>query len=1858
MARYALVVGISEYKSKHLKNLSKPEQDAEAIASLLEDYGDCERVEVLKGYVSAEKLEAALTALITERAVRNEVIIYFTGHGFSTQGFGGKKGHLATSDCEIEMDAGKPKRQSRAIAFSDLNDLLQSSNLSNLIMLLDACHSGELVERATIEKSLSAFNTQQDYCLIAACRGFEEAWAKKSDKHSVFTEALLDALHPENADLSDGCITSDLLVEHLRRALKGSRQELVRYGRGRSLPIVRFPTYESPDQIHTLTISEVVSNATQISRVPLQMPPLPSHFVERPFHQNAIKEILLAEEGKGIGTLIVSAIHGLGGIGKSVLASKLAHDDAVQTRFSDGVLWVTLGQSPDILPLLSGWIQALGDYDYRPTAIQSASNHLRTLLFRKRVLLVVDDVWNPHHLEPFRVGGSASRVLVTTREVKIADARRYDLDVMNTSQSIELITQKLSYPLSPSARKLARIFAGRVSYLPLALELATSQVEEGVTWEELIDNFNKEVACLEALDVHHSDNNLNLQQQRRYSLLACFNLSLKQLSDEQRHRFAWLGILPEDVSVTEAVVETIWQVSSSEAHMLLRLFKDKALISAGLKQADGKRSYRIHDLVHDFAQRMLTSPLEPKNRDELPGLGMTKAKAHDELLKRYRQKTQSGQWHTLQDDGYIYAHLTWHMEQAVQSQAIHQLIAADNELGRNGWYEACDAIGKFSGFVNDVSRAWRLATDECRQDACKGIPKLFRYAFIRASLNSLVSNVPIELLESLVSKKIWPTNKALAYAQQVQDPLRRATYVSTIVPYISEASFSDVLKVVGQMENPVYRAYVISRLAERSPSMWPSVLEEMREIEDWYDSYINYPKLESSDTDLLWNEFPRRVVALCSVVKRLPAQYLLEALTTVSRRQSVDGQKILTHLLSEHCPGELLLEVLEITRQIQDKHYRSSALTELATHLPELWLRVLKVARQIRNEHHQFDVLLELAKCCPEELLPGMLEVTCRIESESSRRFVLNRINRHLPELWSEVLEVVCRIQNDNCQFDILRGIAKHCPEDSWLEALEIVCQMQDEKHQSYALREIAKYCPKELWSKVLEAVRQIRNGEYLSYAFRGIAKHCPEDSWLEALEIVCQMQDEEHQSYAMKDMAKHCPKKLCLETLRTVGQIQDGWSKNHALHELSQHCPKQLWPEILEVVRHIKDGRECYECHQSNALEKIVKYCPKEFYPTILEIACQIQDEYDRSSTVHELAEYCPKELRLEVLELTRRIQNEHHRSGALYELAQHLPGLWPEVIEAVHQTQSGSAGHVILDKLKKYIPNKFLSEVLDTTRHIQDPWYRFSALCELAKHSLKELWPEVLETARQIEDESSLSKAFCELAKHCPKGLWPKMLKAIDQSPHQTYWSSISSELVKHCPEESLLEVLEMTRRIRDESSWSFVLDKLANSYPEELSSNLLEIACQFQSEYCLSSALCKLAKYCPEKFLSEVLESAYRVKDVHHHSEVLCELSKRNSTLWPTTLEAIRQIEDARQQSAALSMVAEYCLENSLSEVLEIARQLPTEPSRTEAICEIAKRMSGLWPEVLWGISICDEFSQSEILCQIAKYCPEEFLSDVLERARQFQYKAPQSSVLFALAKRLPELWMETLETIFEISDQRTFSDMLWKVLKHGPEELLSELLEIARETPSEPVQSQTFCQLAKHLPELWPEALEMALHILDTLEDAFWIRSEVLCEMAEHCPDELLSEVLKAIRYKKWNGEQIDTLCQLAKRMPEIWLEVLNIVCKIQDKRSQSNAFQKLVKCCPEELSLEFLDAAHQIQDKCYYVDTLKAILPRMSRLPISFSQCAEILDALSYQKRSGLVRSLSDCITMASRFGDDKTASEVMLSVQSVCRQWL
>ncbi|AFY48304.1 signal transduction histidine kinase [Nostoc sp. PCC 7524] len=244
MARYALVIGIAKYDN--FDNLPKTVNDAAQITQLLREHGRFDVQPLPRKLIESEnswqvtpdkkltgqELGQALNTFLLEKAKGAEALIYFAGHGFeATSNTGVKKGYLATSDCA--------KDGVKAIAFDDFNTLISKSQLSSLVVLLDCCYAGSLLERSFINSSFPVFNSKTDYCLITASRAFERA--REDAEGGIFTQAVLKGLASSQADEARGEINVNDLISFISRELKDSGQEPIYMGGGRSIPLVWYP---------------------------------------------------------------------------------------------------------------------------------------------------------------------------------------------------------------------------------------------------------------------------------------------------------------------------------------------------------------------------------------------------------------------------------------------------------------------------------------------------------------------------------------------------------------------------------------------------------------------------------------------------------------------------------------------------------------------------------------------------------------------------------------------------------------------------------------------------------------------------------------------------------------------------------------------------------------------------------------------------------------------------------------------------------------------------------------------------------------------------------------------------------------------------------------------------------------------------------------------------------------------------------------------------------------------------------------------------------------------------------------------------------------------------------------------------------------------------------------------------------------------------------------------------------------------------------------------------------------------------------------------------------------------------------
>ena len=173
-------------------------------------------------------------------------------------------------------------------------------------------------------------------------------------------------------------------------------------------------------------------------------------------------------------SLTLAAV-GPGGVGKTSLAAAMAHDPAVQARFADGVLWAALGASPDPAGALNAWAGALG---LRVTGLPDLADRaaaLREAIGFRRMLLVIDDVWEEDAAWLLQCGGPLCSYLFTTRSEavarRLAGGRGVEvIPVLDADASLALLARWAPRACAADPEN-ARALTAAVQGLPLALEV-------------------------------------------------------------------------------------------------------------------------------------------------------------------------------------------------------------------------------------------------------------------------------------------------------------------------------------------------------------------------------------------------------------------------------------------------------------------------------------------------------------------------------------------------------------------------------------------------------------------------------------------------------------------------------------------------------------------------------------------------------------------------------------------------------------------------------------------------------------------------------------------------------------------------------------------------------------------------------------------------------------------------------------------------------------------------------------------------------------------------------------------------------------------------------------------------------------------------------------------------------------------------------------------------------------------------------------------------------------------------------------------------------------------------------------------
>ena len=174
----------------------------------------------------------------------------------------------------------------------------------------------------------------------------------------------------------------------------------------------------------------------------LTAPPSVANYLERPEALHALRDALFAEDQRQ--PIALTALAGMGGIGKTVLAKALTEDEVVQHAFPDGIVWITGGKERerDFIEEMREVAKALGDDLSRYENALAAEHQYRTIIADKAALIVVDDVWRKADIEPLLAESPRSRFLFTTRDAalgRFVSAREHRADLLDVAQSRELL---------------------------------------------------------------------------------------------------------------------------------------------------------------------------------------------------------------------------------------------------------------------------------------------------------------------------------------------------------------------------------------------------------------------------------------------------------------------------------------------------------------------------------------------------------------------------------------------------------------------------------------------------------------------------------------------------------------------------------------------------------------------------------------------------------------------------------------------------------------------------------------------------------------------------------------------------------------------------------------------------------------------------------------------------------------------------------------------------------------------------------------------------------------------------------------------------------------------------------------------------------------------------------------------------------------------------------------------------------------------------------------------------------------------------------------------------------------------------
>jgi tetratricopeptide (TPR) repeat protein len=334
------------------------------------------------------------------------------------------------------------------------------------------------------------------------------------------------------------------------------------------------------------------------------------------------------------GPVVVSAVAGLAGVGKTTLAVQAGHAARERGWFGGGVLFIDL-HGYDEAPVqpeqaLDALLRALGlPAEHIPPAVEERAGLYRSVLAQisDPVLVIADNASTETQVRLLLPSTGPHKVLATSRHTLAGlGARLVDVTILDEEAGVELLDEALRLARPKDDRisgdqESAERLAGLCGGLPLALQITAAllNADPVCSARELADELADERSRLERLRYGDGGDG------RSVSVEAAFELSYRRLHGGPARLFRMLPLNPgPDLSTDSAAVladQRFYDVRKSLSYLA------RAHMIETAPSAPGR--WRMHDLMRLYAQRLSDSYADSDGRD----------KARDRLLSYYLTMT-------------------------------------------------------------------------------------------------------------------------------------------------------------------------------------------------------------------------------------------------------------------------------------------------------------------------------------------------------------------------------------------------------------------------------------------------------------------------------------------------------------------------------------------------------------------------------------------------------------------------------------------------------------------------------------------------------------------------------------------------------------------------------------------------------------------------------------------------------------------------------------------------------------------------------------------------------------------------------------------------------------------------------------------------------------------------------------------------------------------------------------------------------------------------------------------------------------------------------------------------------------------